>query len=483
MNIEIRVYKRYDMDLFALYDAGYPLADMMYKAVAGFAHRQPVRFLTERPVFFDANDKSTFRTRFTVPNSDTATIALLKTIKHGCRSNFCKAVLREALIHQNLTAYFATSADMSLFDSMNDIDPTLFSEAYIVSRNEQNKTRGRRTKAYDPNICYRCISGDDPQEDFSIAKDHEMDYNEKRKSNKRSHQNTSARNFQPSASTQAGHDHAEETRTSAPHPAARRRRFVASDQDPLYTQMPIQQEQNIHTDVRQDSTRGQDGMYADDGHTRQNQNGDVRQTRAGNQSQAYAGRGYDRQNVNVRQDDMWDREQTYADDGYARQNRGVRQDGMYDQKREYAENRYGYKNDGMRQDGRMAGYTDQRTSSQYRDVPHDPHDYHEGTVPQYGDRYADAHPGPGEAMRTTANPYSERPGERGGASYEAGRGYGREYDDPTGRMPISSIGSIPYPDDGMRNASGYDDPFADLNESNSASDDVMSSFMDIMGDD
>lgn len=116
MNIEIRIYKRYDMDLFALYDAGYPVTAMIRDAVTGFAHKQPVRFQISAPSFFNANEKKSFRTRFCVPDSDTETIFLIKSIKHGCRSNFCKAVLRDALARQNLAAYFSYSTDPSFYN-------------------------------------------------------------------------------------------------------------------------------------------------------------------------------------------------------------------------------------------------------------------------------------------------------------------------------------------------------------------------------
>lgn len=126
MNVEIRFYKRYDMDLFALYNAGYPIAELMREAVQGFAHKKPIHIEINDPIFFDANDKKSFRTRFTIPNDDIETIRLLKSVKHNCRNSFCKAVLRNALINLPLTAYFSYNSDFSLYDGLFDVNVRMF---------------------------------------------------------------------------------------------------------------------------------------------------------------------------------------------------------------------------------------------------------------------------------------------------------------------------------------------------------------------
>lgn len=107
MKIEIRIYKRYDMDLVSLSDAGYPLATMLKEAVCGYANGQPVHFFIDEYTPFDLNDKKSFRTRFTVPDDDVNTIYLLTHIKHTWRNSFCKAVLRNALVQQSLTGFFS----------------------------------------------------------------------------------------------------------------------------------------------------------------------------------------------------------------------------------------------------------------------------------------------------------------------------------------------------------------------------------------
>lgn len=134
MNVEVRFYKRFDMDLFALFDAGYPIAELMREAVQGFAHKQPVHIEINDPLFFDSNDKNTFRTRFVIPNDDVETINMLKTIKHRCRSNFCKAVLRNALVNLPLTAYFSYDSDYSLYEGLSDVDTSLFPRLIHLER-------------------------------------------------------------------------------------------------------------------------------------------------------------------------------------------------------------------------------------------------------------------------------------------------------------------------------------------------------------
>ena len=138
MNVEVRFYKRFDMDLFALFDAGYPIAELMREAVQGFAHKQPIHIEINDPIFFDSNDKNTFRTRFSIPNDDIETINMLKTIKHRCRSNFCKAVLRNALVNLPLTAYFSYDSDYSLYEGLSDVDTSLFPRLIRLSRDIVN---------------------------------------------------------------------------------------------------------------------------------------------------------------------------------------------------------------------------------------------------------------------------------------------------------------------------------------------------------
>ena len=107
MNVEIRLYKRFDMDLVSLYDSGYSVANMIRDAVTAYANGSPIHYFIDEPVGFDVNDRSSAHTRFSVPDSDTKTCYMLKKIKHGYRNTFCKIILRNALVQQNLIGFFS----------------------------------------------------------------------------------------------------------------------------------------------------------------------------------------------------------------------------------------------------------------------------------------------------------------------------------------------------------------------------------------
>ena len=111
MNVEIRIYKRYDTDLLSLHDAGYSVTKMMAEAVSAYANGLPYHLYIDELVPFDMNDKKSVRLRLKFKDSDKNVAALIRNVKHGYRSNFCKQVLRNALICQNLFCYY-TDASM-----------------------------------------------------------------------------------------------------------------------------------------------------------------------------------------------------------------------------------------------------------------------------------------------------------------------------------------------------------------------------------
>lgn len=110
MYVEVRVYKRYDTDLLALHDSGYSLSTMMRAALVSYANGAPLHFFIDEITDFDLNGKKNIRVRIQVNDKERNAIALLQSIKHSYRSNFCKMVLRNAIIQQNLTCYFADSS-------------------------------------------------------------------------------------------------------------------------------------------------------------------------------------------------------------------------------------------------------------------------------------------------------------------------------------------------------------------------------------
>ncbi len=106
MEIEVRIYRRYDADLLALCDAGYSIMTMLRDSVIAYANGRPLHYLIDKSVPFNPIGKKTVHTRFTVPDSDVRTCYMLKNIKKSFRNMFVKTVLRNALIQQNLGIFF-----------------------------------------------------------------------------------------------------------------------------------------------------------------------------------------------------------------------------------------------------------------------------------------------------------------------------------------------------------------------------------------
>lgn len=111
MIVEIRLYKSHDTDLVALCSAGYCISNMLKEAIIGYANGTPVHFIVDEFIPFDVSKTKSVRTRFTMPDKEQKACYILNNIKRGYRNSFCKAILRNALIQQNLSCYFT---DMNL---------------------------------------------------------------------------------------------------------------------------------------------------------------------------------------------------------------------------------------------------------------------------------------------------------------------------------------------------------------------------------
>lgn len=116
MNIEIRIYKRYDTDLLSLHDAGYSITKMMQEAVSSYANGLPCHFFIDEMLPFDMNDKKSVRLRLKFKDNDFNTVNLIRNIKHGYRSNFCKQLLRNAFVQQNVLCYMSNSSTFQMHD-------------------------------------------------------------------------------------------------------------------------------------------------------------------------------------------------------------------------------------------------------------------------------------------------------------------------------------------------------------------------------
>ena len=106
MYLEIRYYKRFDPDLIALIQNGVDLTSQLPAIIKAYAHGETYHFYV--PSSFcktvDLNEQKQIHNRVTI--TDEKSIQLLSKVREGYRNTFCKILLREALLHQNLSAFF-----------------------------------------------------------------------------------------------------------------------------------------------------------------------------------------------------------------------------------------------------------------------------------------------------------------------------------------------------------------------------------------
>lgn len=107
MLVQVYLYKRHDLDLLALLFAGYPVSTMMKQALVSYAHGTPLFYYIDEIIMGDYRGVEKKRIGFRIGNRDTQTQQLLAGIQKSKRVSFCKMVLRNALIAQNLTCLFA----------------------------------------------------------------------------------------------------------------------------------------------------------------------------------------------------------------------------------------------------------------------------------------------------------------------------------------------------------------------------------------
>lgn len=107
MRVEMRVYRQFDLDLYALAAAGYSLSRLFETAVTSFANGNPVYIIIDELNNFSIGDKTAFlHFCFKVDNRDTATVNLLQSAAPRMRTSLCKMILRNALGQQDLRCFF-----------------------------------------------------------------------------------------------------------------------------------------------------------------------------------------------------------------------------------------------------------------------------------------------------------------------------------------------------------------------------------------
>lgn len=107
MRVEMRVYRQFDLDLYAIGASGYSLSKLLATTVSSFANGNPVYILMDELNNFSLGDKTSYlHFCFIVDNRDLATINLMKSAAPRMRTSLCKMILRNALGQQDLRCFF-----------------------------------------------------------------------------------------------------------------------------------------------------------------------------------------------------------------------------------------------------------------------------------------------------------------------------------------------------------------------------------------
>ena len=104
MRVIMRFYKSHDADLIALQKNGFSLPKLARNVIEGYAHGERIKVMTPECGKTDISSLDTLRCDFST--SDERTIHLLESIEKKRRNQFCKAMIRNALIAQPITIFF-----------------------------------------------------------------------------------------------------------------------------------------------------------------------------------------------------------------------------------------------------------------------------------------------------------------------------------------------------------------------------------------
>lgn len=144
MVIEVRYYKRFDLDLLALIDSGIKLSAYLPMVLQGYAKGEPVKLLVP---FCEAHDVDKMQLVHTgIKITDSESIELLKKVRRGYRNSFCKILLRDALVFQSLGIYFTNQDLIKKENNRINLTDTSNIPNLIICRPE------KRTKSYAAKI-------------------------------------------------------------------------------------------------------------------------------------------------------------------------------------------------------------------------------------------------------------------------------------------------------------------------------------------
>ena len=108
MDIYVRLYKNYDIDLISLSEAGYDLSRMLYVSLLSFASGSPCKIMLSRDIDMGIDDTANIRIRCRIHKDCERVKDLISDIKPKQRSAFCKALLRNTLMCSNLRLFLNT---------------------------------------------------------------------------------------------------------------------------------------------------------------------------------------------------------------------------------------------------------------------------------------------------------------------------------------------------------------------------------------
>ena len=107
MKVELRFYKRYDADLLSLHETGASLTSLTKAAVIAYANGKRARYMVPKCKRFSFDGRRTVRLHMII--EDPRTVELLSHIKNSYINQFCKTVLRDALVTQCIGTYISSS--------------------------------------------------------------------------------------------------------------------------------------------------------------------------------------------------------------------------------------------------------------------------------------------------------------------------------------------------------------------------------------
>ena len=111
----IRIYASYDADLISLYAQGIPMATLAKNVLKAYAYGEELHYVL--PPFEEKTVNRTCRTRITV--SDEKVLSVLHKIRPRKKNLFIKELMRNALVRQNLSAFFTDNAYIAMENKIN----------------------------------------------------------------------------------------------------------------------------------------------------------------------------------------------------------------------------------------------------------------------------------------------------------------------------------------------------------------------------